>query len=275
MKNSSPKNTLLNAAKTVIIVAHKEDTSALNASLRKEGFDVEEVRGPYSAVEINYSAAMRCFVNHANAWRRVVKYQRPCLVVEADFVPCVGFGGFMPPVRQGDLENSLGYLYAVGPQFWDLENDRVMRGHAGGMVALYVHPHVAGLMLDFFQEKTSAVSVGEYSAWDSELGYWLKKRCVESYLPYRHYGEHGGIGNPEHKAAGLGRPHQADVLASELHFLPAYAKSCRLRYVVTRVRAKIWGIIRLCAGRVMAVHDIRRGPVRRLIKFLVFRILSV
>ena len=129
-------NTLHSVSSGVIVVAHKEDTTALTNTLLADGFSVEEVRGPYTAEQQKFSAIMRCLVNHAHAWRMAADRDRPTIIVEADFVPVKGFGRLPVPVPQQKLSYSLAYLYSIGPQVWDLASRDVARGHGGGAVAL-------------------------------------------------------------------------------------------------------------------------------------------
>jgi hypothetical protein len=265
--------TLREASSGVIIVAHNENTIQLRQALQAEGFMVDEVRGPYTPEQTRYSAIMRCFVNHANAWRLAALREQPTIVVEADFVPVRGFGRLPAPMVPGRADTFLGYLYACGPQVWDLARPDLARGHAGGMVALLIPPKVAALLLEFFEEEIAVNPLGYYSPFDSKVGFWLKARGVESYLTYRHYGEHGGIPNAEHARAGLGRPHQADVLQGELAFLPMYAYGSRMKLWSRRARARAWGMLRLLCGRYLAWHDYKRSHARRILRFAVGRFL--
>lgn len=268
-------SSLNQVCRQAFVIAHKEDISPLVNSLVREGFSVREVCGPYTPEQLRYSAICRCFVNHANAWKLVVESGVHSVIVEADFVPVVGFGLLPLPVPPDQVQRSLAYLYAVGPQFWDLASSpSCARGHAGGGVAYAISPAVARLMLEFFDEKNRANPSGDYYPWDAEIGYWLKARGVQSFLPYRQFGEHGGIANPEHAKAGLGRPHQADALAGPLPFLPMYAKGSLIRFLRVRLRARAWGLIRLLAGRSLAWHDLVRTEPLRMINFAVGRLLT-
>ena len=214
---------------------------------------------------------MRALVNHANAWQIAKTRDRPTIIIEADFVPVIGFGDLPVPVPTEKRSESLAYLYAVAPQVWDLAGENLARGHGGGMAALLVPPKVAALLLDFFEEEIAANPSGEYAPWDARLGYWLKEKGIESYLPYRHYGEHGGIINPEHAGAGLGRPHRADVLAGRLAFLPIYAKGSATRFWATRTRGRLWGLLRLLSGRYLAWHDFARSERTPMVRYAVGR----
>jgi hypothetical protein len=140
------------------------------------------------------------------------------------------------------------------------------------MVALLIPPKVAELLLVFCREELQRNPRGLYSPFDSQVGYWLKDRGVQSYIPYRHYGEHGGVGNPEHARAGLGRAHRADVLQGRLAFTPLYAAGSALRYWRTRMRARLWGALRLLGGRFLAWHDLVRSDRPPLLRFALGRL---
>ena len=115
------------------------------------------------------------------------------------------------------------------------------------------------MLVDFADAEIQARNPETYTGWDTSLGFWLNERGIQSYLPYRHYGEHGGNPNPEHRAAGLRATHRADLLAGRLAFLPVYARGSRIRYWRVRLAARAWGVLRLLAGRYLAWHDFRRS----------------
>jgi hypothetical protein len=266
------RNSLKAICRQVIIVAHREDTSSLSAALRRQGFEVAEVRGPYSAQQQRWSSAMRCLVNHAHAWKTAANKSESVIVVEADFVPVRNFGDLPVPAPTSKFRNCLPYLYACGPEIWDLDGP-VARGHAGATVAMVIWPEIAKLLLEFFHEQVRSNPEGLYCPWDTQLGYWLKKRGIQSYLPYRHYGEHGGIGNFEHGGAGLGRSHRADALQDSLEFLPAYARGSQLKFLSVRVQARLWGWLRLMAGRLLAWRDFARSDRTGMLRFALGRLL--
>lgn len=265
-------HSLSSICRHVIIIAHNEDISLLSAALRKQGFEIDELRGPYSDEQKRYSSAMRCLVNHAHAWGIAARRNEPSIVVEADFVPVRGFGKLPIPAPAGKFRNCLPYLYACGPEIWELDGP-VARGHAGATVALVIWPEVGRLLLEFFHEQVRENPTGLYSPWDTKLGYWLKNNGIESYLPYRQYGEHGGIANSEHKSAGLGRSHRADALKNGLEFLPSYAAGSQLAFLAVRIQARLWGWLRLMAGRLLAWHDFTRSNRSEMIRFALGRLL--
>jgi hypothetical protein len=266
-------HSLQSACAGVIIVAHHEDTSSLHLALTFEGLNTDEVRGPYAPEQESFSAIMKCLANHANAWRIAITREKPTIIVEADFVPVKGFGSLPIPAPTEKFGECLPYLYACGPQIWDL-TAAAARGHAGGMVALVVWPKVARLMLEFFEAQLAANPQGHYTPFDTKIGYWLMDKGIQSYLPQRQYGEHGGISNPEHARAGLGRPHHADSLANQLMFLPAYAEGSRVSLWRTRIMARAWGWLRLLTGRLISWRDFARSNRGQMIGFLLGRLLG-
>jgi hypothetical protein len=257
-------NSLRDACSGLLIVTYKEDTAQLRAALEAEGLPAQEVKGPYTAQQLGYSAVMQALVNHANAWRIAAGRSKPTIVMEPDFVPVLGFGGLPVPIPSGKQDKALAYVYCVGPEIWDLSTPSIARAHCGGAVALLIPPPVAQLLLEFFEEEVIANASGQYRPWDSGMGYWLLARGVESYMPYRHYGEHGGLGNPEHARFGLGRNHRADALLGKLAFLPVYAQGSRARFWLDRLRGRAWGLLRLLSGRLLRRHDLARARGARL-----------
>jgi hypothetical protein len=254
-----------------LVVAYKCDTSPLEESLKQEGFAVQLISSEYSKKELEYSASVRCLMAHATAWRLAANRKAPSLVIEGDFVPAIGFGQMPVPVPEGRIHNSIGYLYACAPQIWDIEDRKYARGHAGATVALIIPPKVAAALLEFYDEQMAKNPLGQYVPWDAGVGYWLKERGFQSYMPYRQYGEHGGIPNPEHQLAGLSRQHRADVIHGDLHFMPEYAGASRFAYNKTRLWARYWGIVRLLVGRTLAFHDLRRSRKREMLRFVIGR----
>jgi hypothetical protein len=257
----------------VLVVAHREDTTELEATLETEGFAVRRIQGPYPEGAERWSPSVRTLFNHRNAWRVVSESGEAAIVVEADFVPVRGFGAVSLSRGLPSGEPDFTYLYACGPQLWGLRGGR-LRGHAGAMVAYCVSPALASSLIEFADSKVLAGDPASYSRWDTELGYWLKARGIESYLPYRHHGEHGGLPNPEHGRAGLRPHHRADLLSGRLAFLPAYARGSRLRFVWFRIGARGWGVIRLLAGRYLSWQSFRRSNEKgRLLRIAVGRFL--
>jgi hypothetical protein len=254
----------------VFVILHNEDVARLSNALKAEGFEVREVRGPYASEMAGWSPNTLCLVNHRNAWRLIAEGDRASIVVEADFVPVRGFGGLSVPCELSDGREALAYLYVCGPQLWDLVGG--LRGHGGGGVAYVVSPQMARRLIEFADSEILATTPEKYMGWDSRVGFWLNQRGIQTYLPYRNYGEHGGHSNPEHHQAGLRRHHRADLLAAPLAFPPIYARESRLRFAWIRLCARSWGIARLLAGRYLAWNDFWRSDEKlRLLRIAVGR----
>lgn len=215
------------------------------------------VRGPYTEEKLKYSAQSRCLVNHANAWRLAKESQGPVLVVEADFVPVVGFGDLPMLWDVTEQEGACGWVYSGAPIFYYFDENGYVRGHSATMVANVFTPGAAEALLGFAEEELANTAVkGDYSPWDVRLGTWLRyKRGIPNYLSFRQYREHGGIPNPEHKKNRIVSWHQADVLQGRLSFMPLYAKNGKLRYLVFRARAR--GLYRLLSGKMVYIYTMK------------------
>lgn len=114
-----------------------------------------------------------------------------------------------------------------------------------------------------------------HSLWECELGWSVKASGVKSWMPYRQYGEHGGLPNMEHAQHGFNPSHQADTLYGPLHFLPVYARGSRLRFGWMRMKARARGIGRLLFHRYVHRKDLQRaranGTLGAMLKFAIVR----
>ena len=85
-----------------LILAYRENTSQLEQALQEEGFAPRVLRPKYTEKELSYSRTIRCLLNHDSAWTLASATDGLTLVMEADFVPCEGFGSlplnFDPPL---------------------------------------------------------------------------------------------------------------------------------------------------------------------------------
>jgi hypothetical protein len=235
---------------TVFIVAHKEDTSDLETAMVSEGFTCHVIRGPYSAKERTYPAAVRCLINHSNAWRKIVKLDDYAIVVEADFVPVKGIASLPLPFDPSSNKKSMAWLYSVGPVIYHVDPlTQAMYGHNAGTVAYILDKAVANEWLSLFDDEMKA-SPNKYRLWDVNMPIRLRwERGVRCYIPYKMYGEHGGRANPEHKQNKNRSWHEADVLAGSLHFMPTYGKVSTMIYIMRRIRGRTRGIYRFLAGK--------------------------
>lgn len=257
MKIPAPK--IGDLVKRTIIVAYREDASALEKALEAEGLIPEVQRPTYTQEQMCYSRTIRCLLNHSAAWRKAAETPGCTLVVEADFVPCSGLAALpapFDPARHGPL--AWAFLYAGGPRLLDVSDAPFLQGHASCPVALLVSPGVAPHLVAFAERLLRETpDLTAYSQWDTVFQWYIMGSGARCYLPWRHYGEHGGLPNPEHNATsaglvarlGLAGNHHAECLMGPLVFLPPYAEGSRSRFLRTRLVAKLVGLGRVLVGR--------------------------
>jgi hypothetical protein len=253
-RNGLPANQriLREVISKAIIIAYREDVTKLVSSLTAEGFKVEVLRAEYTSEEMNYSKNSKTFVSHQKAWRKATETPDYTLICEADFVPCLGIGDFEV---FWPLENSYawGYLYQGSPRVLAVVGpERYLRGQAAPLVSYVVNATVASLMLKYFEIEKEMHDLRNYFTFDAHLRWYVMGLGGEAYMPRYHYGEHGGLPNPEHASLGsLGRDgcHRADNLMSRLHFLPQYAEGSYVSFLRTRLAAHLLGLARLATGR--------------------------
>lgn len=273
-------------APRAIILAYRENTDALEAALRAEGFEVAVQRAVYTAEELTYSRTIRCLLNHRDAWQKAARSDACTLIVESDFVPCRGLATLpapFDPARHGPL--AWAFLYAGGPRIIWAREDGALEGHACCSVAMLVSPAAAAVLLRFVAHTTTGHDLTVHSLWDTRFQWWAMGEGARCFLPYRHYGEHGGIANPEHIDSRVGwtrhvpalarselfNNHHAECLAGPLRFLPPYARGSRTRFLAQRLVARLIGWARLMLGRVAAPAAELDAAARRRIRWIAFR----
>jgi hypothetical protein len=233
-----------------IVVCYREDVSQLKAVLSLENLNPSESRASYSNEELTYSRTYRCFLNHRSAWRQAARNDGYTLICESDFVPCRGLGDF--PVFW-PLGNPLayGYLYQGSSRLLHMSRDGYLRVHVCPTVAYVINAPVAELFLQFFEEEMERRLPQDYLTFESHLQWWAMGRGVDAYMPARHYGEHGGFPQPEHRAAGRVTRvvHRADNLNGRLAFMPQYARGSFSALVKARAHGRALGWARLLFGR--------------------------
>lgn len=244
--------TLTEVVTRSLILSYQEDVAQLESSLTNAGLKPTVLRATYTAQEQKYPSNTRTFMSHRNAWRIAAETPGYTLICEADFVPCSKLGQlpvFWP------LENPMawGYLYQGSPRLLSVIGpSSFLRGHCAPLVSYVINQQVADIMLRYFDHKIAECGTENYFAFDARLQWWVMGRGGEAYIPARHYGEHGGLPNPEH--ARLGRVsrsgrHRADNLVGPLSFLPQYADGSRIVYTWERIKARCFGWGRLMTRR--------------------------
>lgn len=235
-----------------LILTYKEEPKKLEAALRAEGLRPEMVRASYTPEQMQYSRNTRTFINHCQAWKRAAEARDYTLICESDFVPCVGLGSmatFWP------LQNPLawGYLYQGSPRLLALiGKEPFLRGHTAPLVSYVINAAVAEILIQFYHRELTLFNPTDYWNFDARLQWFVMGQGAEAYIPLRHYGEHGGLPNPEHARLGsLSRAgvHRADNLAAQLQFLPDYAEGSHAKFFIERCKGRALGWARLLTGR--------------------------
>jgi hypothetical protein len=263
--------------KKVFIIAHKENVQQLLGAMRIEKFECEEIRTIYTDEQMSYSTNIRCLVNHATAWKAIENYQGYAMVVEADFIPVKHIAMLPLPFVPRPSVRAMAWLYSVGPVIYHADDDGAMYGHNAGTVAYILDSICAHELLSLYEEDMSGANPGRYRPWEVYFPTKLRwERGIRTYIPYRMYGEHGGVPNREHNKHNYRGWHQADVLAGSLHFMPLYSRGSYLRYKLFRTVGWLRGIYKFIRGKYfdtwMSWYSDRQSRMKKLI--FVFRRLT-
>lgn len=267
---------LVDAIDRVCIIAHKESTELLEATFAQAGFSCEVLRQQPQPEHQGFSPSYRCLLNHLRAWQQASQANRLTLIVEADFVPVIGLGQLPLPCNPNQPNLGIVWLYLCAPQVYSISQAGFAEGFSTSMVAYVVTPKSAATLIELAKEIQGKPDLGSYSTWDSTVDRFLRDRGFKNYIPFRNYGEHGGRPNPEHRQHGLSSAHRADVLYGKLSFMPLYAidagKISYLKYIQTRLQARLKGIGRLLVGKFLRVRVLRCSKTpARLVVFTLYR----
>ena len=209
-------------------------------------------------------------MNHCKAWRKIVAAGKAALIIEADFVPVKGFANLPMPCDVMDNRTGVAWLYTCASQLYSVTADGFAEGFSVSTVAYIVTPNGAVGLLELAEKIRLNYGERSYSAWDSEVESFLRSRSLVCYIPFRNYGEHGGIPNPEHaqnrdRWKHFSRCHRADRLYGELAFLPAYALN-HWEFRQVRLYAWVKGLGRLFFGKFLRWNVMRGSsfPLRLL-----------
>ena len=241
------------------IIACREDTTPLEQALKRSGLQCEVLRQAYRPEYAEYSRSFLCLLNHRHAWELASKAAKPTLIMEADFVPVTNFGEL--PVSFDPDKSNLGiaWLYTCAPQVYRIVKGGYATGYSTSMVAYVVSPSSARFLMQVADDVAQDPGPGAYTPWDSGLDYSLRDNGFVNYVPFRNYGEHGGIPNPEHRQNKLSVTHRADVLYGPLSFQPFYAcqdgvgKPHFSKYLQGRCYGRVKGLGRLLLGKYLRV----------------------
>jgi hypothetical protein len=263
----------------VLIIAYKELTDVLENSLIQEGFTPEVVRQSENPQMQDFSPSYRCLLNHRSAWEKALTESHPTLIIEADFVPVQGFAQLPLPFPGDRPDLGISWLYTCAPQLYSVSDQGYAEGFSTSMVAYMITPKSAQFLIKLADYITAEVGPHQYSTWDSEIDSFLREHQFKNYIPFRNYGEHGGLPNPEHSQNQLSSSHRADVLYGKLAFLPLYASPGNggaLPYFWVRLLARIKGIGRFLLGRYIRLEVLKKSSVPgRLLSFALRRQLTL
>lgn len=246
------------------ILAYKEDTTQLETALKAGGCPSQVLRQVHQPGYEQYSRSYLCLLNHCQAWQQAAECDRPTLIVEADFVPVADFGRLPSSFDPADSQLGIAWLYTCAPQVYKVSPQGYAEGYSTSMVAYVITATSARLLLELADEIAQDPGPRAYSAWDSGIAYRLADRGFHNYVPFRNYGEHGGLPNPEHQQNRLSRAHRADVLYGPLAFVPAYGQQERV--IQARAYARMKGLGRLLLGKYLRLPVLRgaEAPLRLL-----------
>lgn len=268
-------NSLSDQIGLTFIIAYREQTERLESVLRQEGLSCEVMRQENKPEYQHYASIYRCMLNHSRAWAKAAESDRPTLIVEADFVPVTGIGNLPLPFDPQSKQVGICWLYNCASQLYSVTQEGYGEGFSTALVAYILTPEGAKAMLSFVDQITQAHGTG-YFNFDSEIDTFLRDQQFKNFIPFRNYGEHGGISNPEHRKNGMSGIHRADVLYGSLAFLPDYAEGNHWTFWKARWQARVKGIGRLVLGRFLRPYVVRTSNYPwRLLSFAVRRQLTL
>lgn len=257
-----PHSKLVDCIAQTFVIAYKEPTEQLTQVLTKAGFDCSVLRQVHQPGYETYSPSFLCLLNHRNAWELALRSQKPTLIVEADFVPVKNFAELPPPFDPADDEMGIAWLYTCAAQVYSVSALGFGLGYSTSMVAYVITARSARSLIELAAQIEKDPGPRAYSSWDSGIEYYLRDKGCRNYVPFRNYGEHGGLPNLEHQQNRLSKAHRADVLYGKLAFAPMYAKMNgrvnRWQWMKGRVYGRIKGF-----GRLLMLKYLRGEVVRK------------
>ncbi|MGD1896541.1 MAG: LPS biosynthesis glycosyltransferase [Phormidesmis sp.] len=279
MQNQETSATLVDCVAQTFVIAYKEPTEQLTTTLSKFGCDCSVLRQVHQPGYETYSPSFLCLLNHRSAWELALRSDKPTLIVEADFVPVSNFGQLPPPFDPADEALGIAWLYTCAAQVYNVSDAGWAQGYSTSMVAYVVTARSARLLIDLAAQVEKDPGPRTYSPWDSGIEYYLRDLGLHNYVPFRNYGEHGGLPNPEHGKNNLSKAHRAEVLYGKLAFAPMYAavegRVRRWQWWKARSYARVKGLGRLLLMKYLRAEVIRKSnQAGRLVRFAIARHLT-
>ena len=241
------------------IIAFRENTEELRATLSCSGLTCDVLRQQHRPEYATYSRSFLCLLNHRSAWELASRATDPTLIVEADFVPVANFGQLPVSFNPDTPDLGIAWLYTCAPQVYRIDQAGYATGYSTSMVAYVVSPRSARFLMQVADDVAQDPGPRQYTPWDSGLEYALRDQGFVNYVPFRNYGEHGGLPNPEHRQNRLSPTHRADVLYGPLSFQPFYAQAAEMgrpsvwNYFQGRLYGRVKGLGRLALGKYLRV----------------------
>ena len=265
MENQGTSRPLVDYIAQTFVIAYKEPTEQLTNTLEQFGCDCTVLRQVHQPGYETYSPSFLCLLNHRNAWEMALRSDKPTLIIEADFVPVENFRELPPPFDPTDDDLGIAWLYTCAPQVYNVSAAVSLnpfkanagagifaQGYSTSMVAYVVTQQSAWRLIELAERVQADPGPETYTPWDPGIDYYLRDRNFHNYVPWRNYGEHGGIPNPEHRQNHLSTTHRADVLYGPLAFAPPYGDVFK-----ERAYGRVKGLGRLLLNKYL------RGPVLR------------
>lgn len=280
MLNSSavhpPMTALRDGIDRAFVIAYREDTTMLELILQREELPYVILRQATGEIPDHFSRSYACLMNHCKAWRQIIVSGKAALIMEADFVPVKGIGDLPMLCDVTDDRTAVAWLYTCASQLYSVTAEGFAEGFSVSTVAYVVTPVAAMALLELAEQIRLDYGECAYSPWDSKIEEFLRSRSLRCYIPFRNYGEHGGIPNPEHvlnrdRWKQISSCHRADRLYGELAFLPAYASN---GWEFRQARLYAWskGVGRLVLGKFLRWKVVRSSSVPfRLVNFALKR----
>lgn len=279
MQKQGTHNRLVDCIGQTFVIAYQESTERLTATLTEAGFDCSVLRQVHQSGYETYSPSFLCLLNHRRAWELALRSQKPTLIVEADFVPVKNLAVLPPPFDPADQDLGIAWLYTCAAQVYsvlDLPSGQYAQGYSTSMVAYVITAKSARSLIDLAAQVEQDPGPRAYSPWDSGIEYYLRDRALHNYVPFRNYGEHGGVPNPEHGKHKLSKAHRADVLYGSLAFAPMYATATGWvnygQWLQGRAYGRIKGLARLLLLKYLRAEVVKKSAQgKRLIVWAVAR----
>lgn len=253
-------NCLIDHIGQTYIIACREETAPLESALRSAGLrNCKVLRQSPHPDYAGYSRSFLCLLNHRHGWELASQAASPTLIVEADFVPVISFGQLPVPFDPEKDDLGIAWLYTCAPQVYRIVGNGYATGYSTSMVAYVVSPRSAQFLMQVAEKVATDPGPRQYTPWDSYLEYTLRDHGFVNYVPFRNYGEHGGLPNPEHKNNQLSSTHRADVLYGPLSFQPFYARNngegqpSFAAYLKGRLYGRVRGLGRFFLGKYLRI----------------------